>query len=319
MKILVTGCAGFIGFNVAKSLLDKNYVVVGIDSLTNYYPVKIKILRAKILKKYKNFIFIKSDLVNKKKLDLIFKKHKFKNVFHFAAQPGVRRSVKYPQEYFDSNITTFFNILECSKNYNIKKILFASSSSVYGDNSNFPLKESSFRKPKNFYALTKCINEDMAKFYSKISKIKFVALRFFTVYGPYGRPDMFIWKMCENSIHNTKVKINNFGNHERDFTYIDDAIRMIMRIYKTKKFKDYEIYNICSNNPVQLDKILEIFDQFKINKKTKNIYFQKFQSGDVLKTHGSNLKLKNIINNLKITDIKTGIKNTVTWYKNSHF
>ncbi len=319
MKILVTGCAGFIGFNVAKSLLDKNYVVVGIDSLTNYYPVKIKILRAKILKKYKNFIFIKSDLVNKKKLDLIFKKHKFKNVFHFAAQPGVRRSVKYPQEYFDSNITTFFNILECSKNYNIKKILFASSSSVYGDNSNFPLKESSFRKPKNFYALTKCINEDMAKFYSKISKIKFVALRFFTIYGPYGRPDMFIWKMCENSIHNTKVKINNFGNHERDFTYIDDAIRMIMRIYKTKKFKDYEIYNICSNNPVQLDKILEIFDQFKINKKTKNIYFQKFQSGDVLKTHGSNLKLKNIINNLKITDIKTGIKNTVTWYKNSHF
>ncbi len=318
MKILVTGCAGFIGFNVAKSLLDKKHTVVGIDSLNNYYPNKIKILRAKILKKYKNFIFIKSDISDKRKLDNIFKKYKFRDVFHFAAQPGVRRSVKYPKEYFDANITTFFNILECSKNYKINKILFASSSSVYGDNSNFPLKENSTRKPKNFYALSKCINEDMAKFYSKISRIKFIALRFFTIYGPYGRPDMLIWKMCENSIQNTKVKINNYGNHERDFTYIDDAIKMIMKIYKTK-FKDYEIFNICSNNPVQLDKIMKIFDQYKINKKKKNIYFQKFQSGDVLKTHGSNLKLKKIIKNLKITNIKNGIKNTVNWYKNSYF
>ena len=314
MKILLTGCNGFIGFSLARTLLKnkKNYIV-GIDNQSNYYSKKLKQDRLIILKKFKNFTYIKKDLSKPKGIDLIFSKFKFSSVIHLAAQPGVRRSFNFPNEYFDANITSFFNILESSKKFGVKKIFFASSSSIYGDTKKFPIKESFERNPKNFYAQTKCINEDMAKLYSKLYNIKIVAFRFYTVYGPYGRPDMLMWKLCENILSNIKINIHNFGNHERDFTYIDDVIQMIIGILKVKKLTNYETFNICSNKPVKLKKIMHIFSR---HGKIKNLKYKNFQRGDVIKTHGSNSKLFQKIQKPTLTSIEQGIDNTLNWFKN---
>ena len=319
MNFLITGCAGFIGYSVAKKILEnKNNNVIGIDKLTNYYSIKLKKKRLSILKKFKNFKFLNKDISSKKNTKYIFKNYNLDQVLHFAAQPGVRRSISHPHEYYDSNVSSFFNLLELSKAYNIKKIIFASSSSVYGDNKKFPLKESFDRKPKNFYALTKCINEDMANFYSKLYNIKVIGLRFFTVYGPYGRPDMLIWKMCENILFKKNLKINNFGKHERDFTYIDDVVKMVIKVSKIRNLKNFEIFNVCSNNPSKLKYILEIFKKINNNKSFKNLKFQKFQKGDVIKTHGSNLKLLRKINSFKTIKISDGIFKTFEWFKKQY-
>ncbi|MFL2886635.1 MAG: NAD-dependent epimerase/dehydratase family protein [Candidatus Pelagibacter sp.] len=319
MNFLITGCAGFIGYSITKKILEnKNNNVIGIDRLTNYYSIKLKKKRLSILKKYKNFKFLNKDISKKKNTEYIFKNHNFDQVMHFAAQPGVRRSISHPHEYYDSNISSFFNLLELSKIYKIKKILFASSSSVYGDNKKFPLRESFDRKPKNFYALTKCINEDMANFYSKLYNIKIIGLRFFTVYGPYGRPDMLIWKMCENVLLKKKLKINNFGKHERDFTYIDDVVKMVIEVSKIKNLNNFEIFNVCSNKPSKLKYILKIFKKINNNKSFKNLKFQKFQAGDVIKTHGSNLKLLRKINSFETIKISDGIFKTFDWFKKQY-
>ena len=319
MNFLITGCAGFIGYSVAKKILEnKNNNVIGVDKLTNYYSIKLKKKRLSILKKFKNFKFLNKDISSKKNTKYIFKNYNLDQVLHFAAQPGVRRSISHPHEYYDSNVSSFFNLLELSKAYNIKKIIFASSSSVYGDNKKFPLKESFDRKPKNFYALTKCINEDMANFYSKLYNIKVIGLRFFTVYGPYGRPDMLIWKMCENILFKKNLKINNFGKHERDFTYIDDVVKMVIKVSKIRNLKNFEIFNVCSNNPSKLKYILEIFKKINNNKSFKNLKFQKFQTGDVIKTHGSNLKLLRKINSFKTIKISDGIFKTFEWFKKQY-
>ncbi len=319
MKFLITGCAGFIGFSIAQKLLrKKTNQVIGVDIVSNYYSVDLKKKRLSILKKNKNFKFIKQDLSKNKKTETIFKKSNFDTVIHLAAQPGVRRSMSYPREYYNSNISTFFNVLEFSRKFKVKKILFASSSSVYGDNKTFPLEENFKRRPKNFYALTKCINEDMAKYYSKNYHMNIIGLRFFTVYGPHGRPDMLIWKLCENVLHNKKLRINNYGQHERDFTYIDDVVKILDKIINKKNYKSFEIYNICSNKPSKLKLILDNFDKFRKNKFYKNIKFQEFQSGDVIKTHGSNKKLLEKINSFMITDIKIGILKTIKWFKKDY-
>jgi len=319
MKFLITGCAGFIGFSITKRLLRKNTnEIIGVDIISDYYSTDLKKKRLSILKKNKNFKFIKQDLTKNKKIETIFKKSNFDIVIHLAAQPGVRQSMKYPRKYYDSNITAFFNVLELSRKFKIRKILFASSSSVYGDNKSFPLIESFKRRPKNFYALTKCINEDMAEYYSKSYGMNIIGLRFFTVYGPYGRPDMLIWKLCENVFNNKKLKINNFGHHERDFTFIDDVVTMIEKIIKQHELTLFEIYNVCSNRPSKLKSILNNFDKFRKDKLQKNIQFQEFQSGDVIKTHGSHNKLKKKINSFFITDIKKGILKTIKWFKKNY-
>ena len=319
MKFLITGCAGFIGFSIAQKILQKKgNFVIGTDILSKYYSVTLKRNRLKILNKNKNFKFKKCDLSEKKDTNKIFNSEKFDVVIHLAAQPGVRRSVKFPYEYYSSNVSSFFNILEYSKKYKIKKILFASSSSVYGDNKTFPIKEDFKRNPKNFYALTKCINEDMGKFYSEKYNMSIIGLRFFTVYGPYGRPDMLIWKLCENILQNKVLSINNYGNHERDFTFIDDATEMISKLVKLNKPKLFDIYNICSNNPVKLKHILKIFDKYRNNKIKKNLKFQEFQTGDVIKTHGSNKKIINQIKFTKKTTIEKGILKTIKWFKEYH-
>ena len=197
MKVLITGCAGFIGFNFSKYLLEKKYSVVGIDNINDYYSISLKKNRLKELKKFKKFNFFKIDLINQNKLNKIFNKNKFTSVFHFAAQAGVRYSVEYPSKYIESNIRGFFNILEIIRKKNIKKFFYASSSSVYGNSNNFPLKESQDLKPTNTYSLTKKFNEDLSEIFLKYYKVRPIGLRFFTVYGEWGRPDMFISKAIE--------------------------------------------------------------------------------------------------------------------------
>ena len=216
MKILVTGCAGFIGYHLSKKLIkNPNYHVFGLDNLNNYYDVKLKRDRIVNLKKTKNgFKFSKIDICNKNKLNIFFKRHKFNYVFHLAAQAGVRFSIQNPKTYFNTNISGFFNILECCKNHNIKHLIFASSSSVYGATNTFPLKENSDTDhPLSFYAATKKSNEVMAYAYSNIYNLPCTGLRFFTVYGPYGRPDMALFKFTKAILNNKKIELYNKGEH----------------------------------------------------------------------------------------------------------
>ena len=312
MKVLITGVAGFIGFHLARNLLKKKIKVIGIDNINHYYSTKLKNLRLEILKKNKNFIFYKSDITKFSNLNKIFNNNKSVDIiYHLAAQAGVRYSVVNPKTYFQSNVVGFFNILECCKNFRIKKLFYASSSSVYGDLKKFPLKEKANINPKNFYALSKKSNEEMAEIYSKLYKFNAIGLRFFTVFGEYGRPDMFIFKLLKCSFNKEIFQLNNFGNHIRDFTYINDVINLITRI-KIKNRNSNEIFNICSSRPIHLKKMIKIISLYLKLPKIKKI---SFQQADIIKTHGDNKKiLKNTKFN-KFTNINKALKNTISWYK----
>ncbi len=314
MKILITGAAGFIGYNFSKYLLENyNYKVLGLDNLNDYYSVKIKKKRLRELSKFKNFNFSKIDLKNRKQVSKIFKK-KFNMVFHFAAQAGVRYSLKNPRVYIDSNIVGFFNLIENIKFYNIKKFFYASSSSVYGDSNKFPLSESDKINPKNIYGLTKKNNEEMVETYFKNSDIKCIGFRFFTVFGEWGRPDMLIYQYLASIFNNRKIfYLNNFGNHTRDFTYIKDVCHIMDLFIKKKIKKSHQIFNICSNRPIKITSILKYID---INFSTKpKIKKRKFQLADVKKTHGNNKKIKNYVNKKSFDDIKKALAGTSNWYK----
>jgi UDP-glucuronate 4-epimerase len=313
-KIIITGCAGFIGFNLAnKILLNNKNKVIGIDNLNDYYDVKLKKNRLKILKKNKNFLFKKIDISNYKNLEKTIKKNKIKIIYHLAAQAGVGYSILSPKTYMQSNFIGFFNILELSRIYKIPKILFASSSSVYGDNKQLPVNESSTLTPKNFYGLSKKSNEEMASVYSYYYKIKIIGLRFFTVYGPWGRPDMVMLKLINSFYKKQKFYLNNFGNHTRDFTYIDDVVKIIIKLSQSNKIRNnFEIFNICSSKPLSL---LYLVSTFKKISGDFKIYKRKFQDGDIINTYGSNKKLKKIIKNLKFTKFNIGFKKIIDWYK----
>ena len=230
---LVTGVAGFIGFSLALSLLKKKYKIIGIDNLNNYYDINLKKSRLKILKKFKNFEFIKIDLKQYKDLNKIFIKKKINIVYHLAAQAGVRYSIEAPRAYINSNIIGFFNVLELCKTHRIKHLIYASSSSVYGANKNFPFSESdNCTHPIQLYAATKLSNESMAHSYSALYKLPTSGVRFFTVYGPWGRPDQALFLFTKNILENKKINLFNYGNHTRDFTYIDDVIEGLIKIGK---------------------------------------------------------------------------------------
>ena len=315
MKVLITGSAGFIGFNFSEYLLKKNYYVIGIDNINDYYSQKLKKDRLKILKKFKNFKFYKIDLIDRIKIEKIFLKNKFDFVFHFAAQAGVRYSVDNPNAYIDSNIVGFYNILEMVKKKKIKKFYYASSSSVYGNSKKFPLKEKQTLLPTNTYSLTKKFNEDLSEIFKKYYNINSIGIRFFTVYGEWGRPDMFYTKAIEAGLKKKKLYINNYGNHARDFTYIKDVNLILFNLMKNKISTDNSVINICSNHPINIVKIVKYIEKYtsKINIKKRNI-----QLADVLKTHGSNHRI--IRNRLikKFTNFDQGIKNTIKWYKKYH-
>ncbi len=263
MRILVTGCAGFIGFNLCLKLLKSfsKIKVFGIDNFDKYYSPKLKKDRYKILAKNKDFYFKKIDLNDSKNLEKFVFKIKPEIIINLAAQAGVRYSLINPRKYVNTNINGFFNLCEIAKKYNIKKIFYASSSSVYGDSNSFPLKENLFIKPKNIYGLSKKINEEMAEAYSANSQIKFVGLRFFTVYGPWGRPDMMIQKYIFSSFNNKKFELYNYGNHTRDFTYIDDVTSMLIKLIN-KKIEKHEIFNICSSRPIHLKKVIAKLNKY---------------------------------------------------------
>ena len=312
-NILVTGAAGFIGFNISNFLLNKNFRVFGIDNYDNYYSTKIKYIRIKILNKNKNFFFKKIDITNKKKLDFFFKKKKFDFVIHLAAQAGVRYSLINPQKYIDVNIIGFLNIIEQIKINNIKNFIYASSSSVYGDSKKFPLNEKHTLKPKNIYAMSKKLNEQIAKIYSQEFKINCIGLRFFTVFGEWGRPDMFMLKLFKSHIKNSYFYLNNYGNHLRDFTYIEDVVKVIGKLMN-KKFNKHEVFNICSNNPINIYDIVKEFQK----KNKLSVKLVEMHKADILKTHGDNAKLKKFGLKIQYTPFYKAFFKTFEWYKKNN-
>ena len=312
-KILITGAAGFIGFSLCLELLKrKDNYIVGIDNLNSYYSTKLKKKRIEILNSSKNFKFFKIDLIEKQKLKKIFSKHKFDIVYNFAAQAGVRYSYINPISYCNSNIVGFNNILELVSNFKIPKFFFASSSSVYGDIGPFPKKENSRLNPLNIYSLSKLANEQIAKTYSYKFNTQIIALRFFSIYGEWGRPDMLILKYLLACKLKKNFDLFNFGNHYRDFTYINDAIRIVDKLSNLNFKNKYNIFNICSSKPLKITKIINILKDNGMKTKISN---KPLHAADVFKTYGDNKKVIKIIRKFKFTDYKIGVERTINWYK----
>lgn len=314
MSILITGAAGFIGFHLSNYLVKKNIKkVVAIDNFNSYYDTKLKKDRQFHL--HKNINFIKLDLKNLKKLKNLFKQYRFKKVVHLAAQPGVRYSLINPKAYFDNNLLAFYNLIETSRQFKVKHFIYASSSSVYGNTKKIPLKENfNTNKPISFYATTKKCNELIADSYHLNFNLNSTGLRFFTVYGPYGRPDMSAYKFVNNILKNKKINVFNKGSHARDFTYIDDVVDAIYKVIKSKKNNNHEIYNIGSGNPIPLKTYINKIEKY-LGKKSKK-KFDKLQKGDVLKTFSDITKIKKEYNFKPKIRLKEGLKNYIKWFKN---
>ena len=329
MKILITGSSGFIGFHLAKLLLENNHKVHGYDSMNSYYDLNLKKARLNILKKYNNFNFTKANLENEKKLNNTFKKFKPKIVIHLAAQAGVRYSISKPRVYLKSNISGTFNVIEASHKVKAKHLIMASSSSVYGANKNIPFKETDKTETQlSIYAATKKANENMAHSYSNIWKIPITMLRFFTAYGPWGRPDMALFKFTKGILANKKIDIYNSGKMYRDFTYIDDIVNGIqLLINKIPNSKQFNKYSDDSLSPVAPFRILNIGNTKKVflldfikqiekelgKKAIKN--YLPLQKGDVKQTLSNTNLLKKITNYNSKTNYKLGIKKFLKWYK----
>jgi UDP-glucuronate 4-epimerase len=317
MKILVTGVAGFIGFHVTEELLkNKNYKIIGIDNLDSYYSVSLKKKRLSILKKKSNFKFKKYNIINCKHIQRLHKNN-FDYIFHFAAQAGVRNVVHEPKKYIDVNISGFFNILQLVLNNKPKKFFYASSSSVYGDSKNYPSKEIHDMNPKNIYGLSKKFNEELVKIYSQNIPTKFIGLRFFTVFGEWGRPDMLLISFFIKVKKRLQFSIHNYGNHVRDFTYIYDAVRVVKRLFIIKNLPKHIILNICSSKPIRLKLVIK-----KLKNLTNYNFFKytKYNKAEVIKTYGSNKKLLKLIGNFKFTNFNEGLKNTYSWFlKNTNY
>lgn len=313
MKIIITGAAGFIGYHLSKKLLkNKKNQVLGIDSINNYYSIKLKKLRLGFLKKNKNFIFKKINLQNKNQTNSIIKSFKPSVVFHMAGQPGVLYSFKNPKSYKLNNISATKIVTDICKKYKIKKFIYASSSSVYGDQKSFPIRENFKKNPKNFYAKTKLKSEDIIKKTFLKSSTEYMIYRFFSVYGSFGRPDMFIHKYLNAIKKNKKVYLYNNGLNFRDFTYVDDLVKIL--ILSLKKLPKDRVLNICRSKPIRTTKLVSLMD--RIYKNTKNkIINTGFVKGEMLKTHGSNKKLNENFNEIIFTGLKVGIKKVIDDFK----
>ena len=316
-NILITGSAGFIGFHLSLKIIEHNrFNVVGIDNLNNYYDVKLKKDRLNILKKNKSHKFYKIDITNKKKLEQLFNRYNFTHVINLAAQAGVLHSVKNPDTYFENNIRGFYNLINLANKFKIKHFLFASTSSVYGPANKFPLKESNNTdKPLSFYAASKKCNEVIAHSYSNMYQLPCTALRFFTVYGTMGRPDMALFLFTDAILKNKSIKLNNYGNHVRDFTHVDDIVDGIVKLLpmRPKETIPFVVYNIGNSKPQKLLKFLKLIEKYTGNK--PKIIERDMQLGDVYKTHASIKKLNNAVNYKPSKNLESGIKEFVQWFK----
>ena len=315
---MITGVAGFIGFSLAKKFLENNYKIFGLDNLNDYYDPKLKKHRLNILKKNKKFFFEKINLKKYKDLDKYVKKNKINFIIHLAAQAGVRYSIINPQTYVDNNITAFLNILEVMKNRKIKKIIYASSSSVYGNiNKKIFSENLNTSSHINMYAVSKKTNELMAHAYYNLYKISSIGLRFFTVYGPYGRPDMSLNIFADGIKNSKKFSLFNKGKMVRDFTYIDDVVISVFKLFKIFSRSNkvsYNIFNIGTSSPVKLKKYVRLISSY-LNKKPKFI-LSKLQKGDVKSTVSNSNKLFKYINFRPITKVDVGINKFIDWFNN---
>ena len=329
LKILITGTAGFIGFHLSKKLLDQSYQIIGVDNLNDYYDPSLKQSRLGILNKYDNFTFHCVDLKNKSELDSIFTQYNPTHVINLAAQAGVRYSIENPYAYVDSNLIGFMNILEACRNYPVEHLLYASSSSVYGGNKVAPFSTNhNVDHPVSLYAATKKSNELMAHTYSHLYDIPTTGLRFFTVYGPFGRPDMAYFSFTQDILAGRAIKVFNYGKMERDFTYIDDIIEGITKLIGkapvankdwdeskddlSSSFAPYKIYNIGNNNPVPLMRFINALES-ALGKEAEKIYMD-MQPGDVQRTYADVSDLERDINFKPSTSIEEGLKKFVDWY-----
>ena len=327
-KLFITGSSGFIGFHVAKRYLDKGFKVYGFDSMNNYYDVKLKRSRLNILKRYKNFSFTKGNLENQKKLNSSINKFKPSIIIHLAAQAGVRYSIENPKIYLNSNIIGTFNVIECAKKLNIKHLIIGSSSSVYGANKKFPFQEiDKTDRQISFYAATKKSTENIAHSYSSLWKIPITVLRFFTVYGPWGRPDMAYFKFTKNILRGKKIDVYNKGKMYRDYTYIDDIVdgivkltNKIPKLNSSKKYKNDSIshvapirtLNIGNTKKVLLSDFISAIEK-SLNKKAIK-RFLPMQKGDVYSTLSDSSLLRRITGYNPKTKYKDGIKKFLNWY-----
>lgn len=330
MKVLITGVAGFIGFHLANLLLSDNHQIIGIDNLNDYYDQTLKDDRLAILRKQRNFVFHKVDLKDKPSLDQIFETTNPDYVVNLAAQAGVRYSITNPYAYLDSNLIGFMNILEACRSYPVKHLLYASSSSVYGGNKIVPFSTShNVDHPVSLYAATKKANELMAHTYSHLYKIPTTGLRFFTVYGPYGRPDMAYFTFVQDILAGKPIKVFNHGEMERDFTYIDDIVESISLLITkvpiadenwdekrdtiSTSFAPYKIYNIGNNDPVNLMRFISILED-QLGKKAEKVFLD-MQPGDVIKTYADVSDLERDIGFKPGTSIEEGLGRFIRWYK----
>jgi len=330
-NIFITGSAGFIGFSLAKSLLDRGHHIHGYDGMTKYYDVRLKRERNKILKTYKNFSFTKAMLENEKTLKKVITKFKPKIIIHLAAQPGVRYSIEKPRTYLSSNITGTFNIIEAAHKAKVNHLIVASSSSVYGANKSIPYSETDKTQTQlSVYAATKRATESIAHAYSNLWKLPTTMLRFFTVYGPWGRPDMALFKFTESIIKGKPIDIYNNGKMYRDFTYIDDIVKSTISLIdvppKNEKNIDkndslspvapFRIVNIGNSNKVKLLDFVDTLETCLGKKAIRN--YMPMQKGDVYATWANTDLLKKLTGYSSTTDFKEGIKKFVDWYTNHY-
>lgn len=329
MKVLVTGAAGFIGFHVVQQLCARGDEVIGIDNLNDYYDVQLKHARLQQLAPLTNFKFIRMELADKTAVEELFATQQFQRVIHLGAQAGVRYSLVNPHAYIDSNIVGFLNILEGCRHHAIEHLTYASSSSVYGANESLPFSvHDNVDHPLSLYAVTKKANELMAHSYSHLYQLPTTGLRFFTVYGPWGRPDMALFTFTQKILNDEPIDVFNFGNHRRDFTYIDDIVEGIVRVHDhvaqpnpswsgatpdpaTSK-APWRVYNIGNSSPVLLLRYIELLEQCLGKTAVKNLL--PLQAGDVPDTYADVEALKADVAYCPSTSVEVGVRRFVDWY-----
>jgi UDP-glucuronate 4-epimerase len=329
VKLLVTGAAGFIGFHTARLLLERGDEVVGLDNLNGYYDPSLKQARLDILNGYPEFRFVKADIADRHDMELLFRAEKFQRVVHLAAQAGVRYSIENPHAYVHSNITGFLQIIEGCRHNGVEHLVYASTSSVYGANTKMPFLETQgVDHPITLYAATKRSNELMAHSYSSLYGLPTTGLRFFTVYGPWGRPDMALFLFTKSIIAGQPIDVFNDGYHQRDFTYVDDIVKGVVAAVDHPAAADpnwdsdhpnpstgnvpYRIYNIGNQTPVVLLRYIEVLEQCLGRKAEKNML--PMQRGDLPDTWADVEALARDVGYRPCTDLETGVKHFVEWY-----